>query len=73
MKKNTDITEENSISMKKNGNLRKDSDEQIELEWTMAGKLKKVINTVNTNTKAEYLYDAMGLSDSDFTLICSMI
>ncbi len=41
MKKNTDITEENSISMKKKGNLRKDSDEQIELEWTMAGKLKK--------------------------------
>ncbi|MFN5310235.1 MAG: RHS repeat domain-containing protein [Candidatus Kapaibacterium sp.] len=44
----------------KNGNLRRDNQEHIQLEWTMAGKVKKVINTVTENTKAEFLYDAMG-------------
>jgi RHS repeat-associated protein len=44
----------------KNGNLRRDNQEHIQLEWTMAGKVKKVINTLTTNTKAEFLYDAMG-------------
>lgn len=44
----------------KNGNLQRDNQEHIQLEWTMAGKVKKVINTLTNNAKAEFLYDAMG-------------
>jgi len=50
----------NIYQYEKNGNLRWDNQEHIQLEWTMAGKVKKVINTLTTNTKAEFLYDAMG-------------
>ena len=50
----------NIYQYEKNGNLRRDNQEHIQLEWTMAGKVKKVINTLTTNTKAEFLYDAMG-------------